>query len=263
MSELGVTLEPMPSEPGTSIHPIEIIYRDYLALTGASLPSAGLGGKLVYAGDLALGGRELLFAANIAGAASLAASADAGVQRAAIRDGAVDFLVTSLEEALRILKNEVRKRQAVSVGVGVEPEKLVDAMLVRGVLPDLLISGAHAAAFIAQGAREIRFVQDAPGDSAAGRFVRWSIRSEVARNFALWLPRLDGCVQAAIPVGDAVRQRWLRLAPRYLGRMAQRERGVDLSAGEAARFEELALAMVAGESAAVQVVIDGREIQPA
>ena len=36
-------------------------------------------------------------AANIAGAASLGATADAAMQRAAIREGVADFLVTSTE----------------------------------------------------------------------------------------------------------------------------------------------------------------------
>ena len=56
-------------------------------------------------------------AANIAGAASLSATADVATQKQAIRDGVVDFLVTSLDEAARILKNEIRKRQPVAVCV--------------------------------------------------------------------------------------------------------------------------------------------------
>ena len=76
-----------------------------------------LGGKLLYAGYLDADTRALLVAANIAGAASLAVSADADTGRQAIRDGIVDFLVTSLDEALRILKNEIRKRSTVAVCV--------------------------------------------------------------------------------------------------------------------------------------------------
>ena len=58
-----------------------------------------LGGKLLYAGELDAEARALLVAANIAGAASLAASADAAARKQAMRDGVVDFLVTSLDEA--------------------------------------------------------------------------------------------------------------------------------------------------------------------
>ena len=77
-----------------------------------------LGGKLLYIGELDPAGRALAVAGNIAGVASLCASADPAIQKQAVRDGVVDFLVTSLDEALRILKNEIRKREPVAVCVG-------------------------------------------------------------------------------------------------------------------------------------------------
>jgi urocanate hydratase len=106
-------------------------------------PNSGLGGKLLYAGEIDPESRNLLYAANIAGAASLAASPDPAALRQAMRDGVIDFFVNSLEEALRILKNEIRKRQTVSVGVAADPTRLVDQMLDRGVLPDLLSRGNY------------------------------------------------------------------------------------------------------------------------
>jgi len=89
----------------------------------ALIPTAGsdaepnLGGKLLYAGELDQEGRALIVAANIAGAASLTATAGSAAQKQAIRGGIIDFLVTSLDEALRILKNEIRKRETVTVCV--------------------------------------------------------------------------------------------------------------------------------------------------
>jgi hypothetical protein len=243
----------------------EAVYRSYSALT-STLPldaETGLGGKLLYAGEMAGGGetggegRKLLFAANIAGAASLAASPDPAVQRQAIRDGVVDFLVTSLEEALRILKNEIRKRQAVSVCVAIAPHVLVEQMLDRGVLPDLLpptswgdqwgdrgvdrgIASEQAEQLIGQGALPIV----AGEDRKAGAYVTWS----ADRDFARWLPRLDSIVEESLPSDDWVRQRWLRLAPRYLGRIAQREHGVALSGDEVIRLRSLILELLAGPS---------------
>ncbi len=82
----------------------------------------GLGGKLLYAGELDAKARALLVAANIAGAASLAVSADDGARKQAVRDGVVDFLVSSLDEALRILKNEIRKRSTVAACVAAPPQ---------------------------------------------------------------------------------------------------------------------------------------------
>jgi Urocanase Rossmann-like domain len=212
------------------------VYRLYVALASTLPldPAAGLGGKLLYAGEINGQSRNLLYAANIAGAASLAASADLVAQRQAIRDGVIDFLVTSLEEALRILKNEIRKRQTVSVAVAASAEKLTAQMLDRGVLPDLLpfagpgINLHSAEKFLNQGARLIH--DSAP---AIGNFVTWTVDS----NFSRWLPRIDVCAQAVVPAEDTLRQRWLRLAPRYLGRLAQRQHGVVFTAGERVRFE--------------------------
>ena len=91
---------------------------------------AGLGGKLLYAGQLDGEARALLVAANIAGAASLVATADVTAAKRAMRDGVVDFLVTSLDEALRILKNELRQRQAVAV---------LSLIHISGFLPQIVI----------------------------------------------------------------------------------------------------------------------------
>ena len=228
----------MPLNVQRPLSQIEVIYRHYAALA-ATVPldkDSGLGGKLLYAGDINATGCDLLRAANIAGAASLAASADVNLQRQAMREGAVDFLVTSLEEALRILKNEIRKRQTVSVGIALDPDQLAAQMIERGVLPDLLpadLSSACAETFLKQGARRILEEQVASDEPMEPQFVTWSVDREAAR----WLPRFDACAQAVVPADDLLRQRWLRLAPRYLGRMTYREHGVSLSLDEEVRLE--------------------------
>jgi hypothetical protein len=256
-------LSESPQSPQSQTESIHRIYRMYASLA-STLPApldaqSGLGGKLLYAGDMGEG-RDLLFAANIAGAASLAASADPLAQRQAIRDGVVDFVVTSLEEALRILKNEIRKRQTVSVAVAVDPELLVEQMLDRGVLPDLLPVAlsegdrVQLGKFLADGALRIALPVE------EGAFVPWSVDHEFAR----WLPRLDACVQRVLPSEDSVRQRWLRLAPRYLGRLAQRRRGVVLSAPETKQLRDEVLRLLADhaqDSGGVPVVeIDGQRV---
>jgi urocanate hydratase len=229
---------------------VEEVYRLYAALA-ATLPldpHAGLGGKLLYAGEVGPLARNLVYAANIAGLASLAATADPAAQRQAMRDGVVDFVVNSLEEALRILKNEVRKHQTVSVAVAADAHKVVEQMLDRGVLPDLLppaswmgsetfVSPAadQAAKFAAQGA-----VSLAEATSSDYEFVTWSLDRHAVR----WLPRIDALAQAIIPEGDVVRQRWLRMAPRYLGRAAQREHGVGLDSAEVTMLREKARDLV-------------------
>ena len=129
-----MTLEPIPFDALNFALAVERFYTALVATanadTAAQDPLAnselepGLGGKLLYAGLLDEVGRNLVVAANIAGAATLAASPDPAAQKQAVRDGVVDFLVTSLDEALRILKNEIRKHETVAVCVAAAPDDL-------------------------------------------------------------------------------------------------------------------------------------------
>jgi len=113
-------------------------------------------------------------------------------------------------------------------------------MLERGVLPDLLPSttgeaamdGAHIEKFLSQGARQI-VEKSTSSEAISSTFVTWTADRDAVR----WLPRLDACAQAIVPAGDLLRQRWLRLALRYLGRLAYRERGVALTLDEKVRLE--------------------------
>lgn len=231
------------------------VYGLYSALVAAPPfdPEAGLGGRLLFAGDLGFA-RPLLYAANIAGAASIAASSDPVAQRQAMRDGVVDFLVTSLDEALRILKNEIRKRQAVSVAIGLDPAEVVGKMLERGVLPDLLpasswgegktgLSGLSTRPWHDQGAQQLADNETSDSEPAPGVYITWSVDRDAAR----WLPRIDSCVAEILPGNDKLRHRWLKLMPRYLGRAAQRQHGVALSVAEAAAMRDAVLTLLAGQ----------------
>jgi hypothetical protein len=194
----------------------------YTALARDLDPECGLGGKLVFAGELDAEGCRLVRAANIAGAASLAATADAARQRLAVREGVIDFLVNSLDEALRILKNEIRKRNAVAVGVSSSPAQVVTGMIERGVLPDLLRRECadEGAAFLAQGAQIV-----APSPLPPGR-VFLAVANPAAE--------FESRALAAIDVTDLAARRWVRLSPRYLGPQARRVRSLicDRSAAE-------------------------------
>ena len=55
-------------------------------------------------------------AASVAGAATLAIDADAEAMKAALRRGELDFVVNTLDEALRTLKNQMRQKRPLSVG---------------------------------------------------------------------------------------------------------------------------------------------------
>jgi hypothetical protein len=209
-----------------------------------------LGGKLLYAGELDAAGRALLVAGNIAGAASLAATADAAAQKQAIKDGAADFLVTSLSEALRILKNQIRKREPAAVCISSAPEVVELEMLERGVLPDLLRPANESSPrspFIGQGARQL----SPPILGSDSILLTWRVASAPV----LWLPKLDaiaiGCLQPeAWPA-----RRWLRLAPRYLGRMAQTVHLLFCNREFTADFIEQTRAQIERGEIAVQVEI--------
>lgn len=176
-----------------------------------------MGGKLSYAGELDEPGRALVVAGNVSGCASLAATADAAAQKRAIRDGVVDFLVTSLDEALRILKNEIRKRETVAVCVGAAPEVVEHEMRERGVLPDL-VRPQEATVFPGDGGShdEAELGSGEPDRMRMPALVRWSAGAAPA----LWLPKLDAIVLDCLGADAWAQRRWVRGAPRYLGRLA-------------------------------------------
>jgi hypothetical protein len=196
-------------------------------------PESGLGGRLFYAGELDEQGRALVVAANIAGAATLVASADLATRKQAIRDAIADFLVTSLDEALRILKNQLRKREAVSVCVAMTPADMEREMNERGVRPDLLrrdvpIAPLHEALAHQEGEFDEADLTGIPA------LVIWRVDSTRRNDLAL----LDAIALECLDANDWPARRWLRLAPRYLGRMAQDLRLLATHREFARRFSE-------------------------
>lgn len=87
------------------------------------------GGSLVFYGELDRIGMEIAVAANIAGVASPGVDAEPGRVKQAVRNGVCDFMVNSLDEALRILKNEIRKKQPVAVGLVGDPRVVIAEMI--------------------------------------------------------------------------------------------------------------------------------------
>lgn len=210
------------------------VARAYAGLTHSAFTDsqAGLGGRFLYAGEIDDAGRALVVAANIAGAATLAATADAVAQKQALRDGITDFLVTSLDEALRILKNELRKRQTVSVCVALPPAKIEDEMKERGVLPDLLRGDLRISRYEARLFREGEETETDLRKTPA--VVTWSVDSALPKGLA----KMDEIALACLEEDEWAAHRWLRLAPRYLGRLAQGLHMLESHRRFAARFAE-------------------------
>ena len=103
-----------------------------------------LAGKLVASGGLGgMGGAQPL-AATLNGAAFLGIDADPERIKRRVKTGYCDVMVNDLDEALRILKNAVRKREATSVGLVGNCADVIPALALRGVVPDLLTDQTSA-----------------------------------------------------------------------------------------------------------------------
>ena len=80
-------------------------------------------------------GQALALAALAAGAATLCLEPDSKQFREANRAGCLTFSVTTLDEALRALKNELRQGRAITIGLAGTPSRWLQEMVERGILP--------------------------------------------------------------------------------------------------------------------------------
>ena len=103
-------------------------------LAGRLVASVGMGG---------MGGAQPL-AATMNGAAFLGIDVDPERIKRRVKTGYCDVMVNDLDEALRILKNAVRKREAASVGLVGNCADVVPELARRGVVPDLLTDQTSA-----------------------------------------------------------------------------------------------------------------------
>jgi urocanate hydratase len=103
-----------------------------------------LAGKLIASGGMGgMGGAQPL-AATLNGAAFLGIDVDPERIKRRVKSGYCDMMVNDLDEALRILKNAVRKREAVSVGLIGNCADVIPELAKRGVVPDLLTDQTSA-----------------------------------------------------------------------------------------------------------------------
>jgi len=90
-----------------------------------------------------MGGAQPL-AATMTGAAFLGIDVDPERIKKRLKTGYCDFLVNTLDEALRILKNAVRKKENVSVGLVGNCADVIPELAERGVVPDILTDQTSA-----------------------------------------------------------------------------------------------------------------------
>ncbi|MGH9478755.1 MAG: urocanate hydratase [Terriglobales bacterium] len=103
-----------------------------------------LEGKLVVSGGLGgMGGAQPL-AATLNGGVFLGIEVDPARIQRRVQSGYCDIQVNQLDEALRIVKNALRQRQAVSVGLEGNCAEILPELARRGVVPDLLTDQTSA-----------------------------------------------------------------------------------------------------------------------
>ena len=90
-----------------------------------------------------MGGAQPL-AATMTGAAFLGIDVDPERIKKRLKTGYCDFMVNTLDEALRILKNAVRKKENVSVGLVGNCADVIPELAARGVVPDILTDQTSA-----------------------------------------------------------------------------------------------------------------------
>ena len=114
------------------------------AAAGRKHFGGSLAGKLVVSGGLGgMGGAQPL-AATLNGASFLGIEVDGEKIKRRIRSGYCDICVNNLEEAIRILRNALRQKQAVSVGLVGNCAEVVPELARRGIVPDLLTDQTSA-----------------------------------------------------------------------------------------------------------------------
>ncbi len=242
----------------------------FLCALRAQSQRADWGGELIVGCGLGRGGTALALAGNIAGAGCLAIDARTEACRAALHRGACDFVVNTVDEALRILKNQIRKRSPVSVGLTLSSSAALDELIERGVLPQIFTAfrptgdtspalanptGAAALDRTAQDRAALRFaalgtqIVDFDGLlTAAGRVDTATPLQSYTQERGLRLASFgfasgeqlrafDARLLRTLPTVDA-RARWCAAAPRFFHRERPHRRVVFLTDAEVARLGE-------------------------
>ncbi len=177
--------------------------RHYRALVNAR---ESWGGALVLCSGSGCAASGIPVAASVAGAATLAVDADAEAMKSALRRGELDFVVNTLDEALRTLKNEIRQKRPLSVGLIADVTATMAELMIRGVQPDVTI--------------------DPQGPSVCAEDELFFAAQDAGA-----LQRLDVALLETLPAED-LRRRWVRRLPQYLREARSGGRWIWFSADE-------------------------------
>jgi urocanate hydratase len=174
------------------------------------------GGKLVLCVGPNCAESGVPTAVSIAGGTILAIDSDAAAMKSAMRAGYLDFVVNTLDEALRTLKNEIRQKRPLSVGLISNVETTLTEMLERGLQPDLQFAPSGSPDLIYPQLDKLR---------ARGMAYRSTLGTKQAELYyecyfpapnAMALRELDAALLSALPADDRTHRCWLERVPKYL-----------------------------------------------
>jgi len=163
---------------------------------------AGWGGALVVTAGAGASATGLPAAVSIAGGCTLAVDPDVATVKAVFRQGGLDFVVNSLDEALRVLKNEIRQHKPLSVALTAPLEPVLAEMDERGVRADLRLDLPNATGVA------LELAPDAAAWLEQHGYAEVSLPGEDRR-------ALEAAVLARLDANDAPRRRWLERIAHY------------------------------------------------
>jgi len=195
------------------------------------------GGQLVFACGECVSATGLPAAVSIAGGTTLALDPDSDVVKRVFRQGGLDFVVNTLDEALRVLKNEVRQQRPLGVGLIAEIGPVLAEMGQRGVQPDLLvhidapsqslfqsspIEAVFAAAETVENlGREHLSLTVSDGLTVPSQILtawlaeRCWLEMELETTTPVELRAIDSALLETLPADDEVRRRWIQRISHY------------------------------------------------
>jgi urocanate hydratase len=188
------------------------------------------GGQLILTTGEGSSATGLPAAVSIAGGTTLAIDPDTAAVKSAFRQGGLDFVVNTLDEALRVLKNEVRQHRPLGVALLSAVAPTLTEMLERGVLADLQVVLPPDATLL------FPVVSSACGESQEpASFATAHIHLDINHSpeLAAWLAArnlmeavlpstpgtslrtLDAFALSLLPAQDTIRRRWLERISHY------------------------------------------------
>ncbi len=165
---------------------------------------------------------------------------DVAAVKAVFRTGGVDFVVNTLDEAMRVLKNEIRKRRPLSVALEGAVQPALEEMLERGVLPDMQMELEGEIAY--PGAVRLELAREGMVVAPSVELRRWLqerrwVEAVLERATTAEMRELDLRLLEMVPEGDAVRRLWVQRIAHYQRPVAGGARVVWLAETELAELE--------------------------